>query len=141
MQRHGQAIHLEETNQKILAKEGKPKKYQDNFKQYKQNRTFQNGERKVYQLVGKECTRTNQQLDAKEAKHGNRKNITEKSNGYITWNKNYKVSKKTRRLKYTWNRLEKHWKNAELENAWLCHKGTRGKGDSQLIDQHTLKES
>ena len=32
---------MEEINQKILAKEGIVKKYQDRVKQYKQNKTFQ----------------------------------------------------------------------------------------------------
>ena len=36
---------LEETNQKILAKEGRLKRYQDKTKQYRQNRTFQNNEK------------------------------------------------------------------------------------------------
>ena len=34
----------------------------------KKNRTFQNDERKFYQQVSGECMRTNQKLDAKEAK-------------------------------------------------------------------------
>ena len=33
-------VQLEETYQKILAKEGKLKRYRDRTKQYRQNRTF-----------------------------------------------------------------------------------------------------
>ena len=42
-------IQLEEINQKVLAKEGRLKRYRQRVKQYKQNRTFQNNERKFYQ--------------------------------------------------------------------------------------------
>ena len=42
-------IQLEEINQKVLAKEGRLKRYQQRVKQYRQNRTFQNNERKFYQ--------------------------------------------------------------------------------------------
>ena len=59
---------LEEINQKILAKEKRLKRYQDNVKQYKQNRTIENKEKYFYCQVGGEYTRTAQQPDAKEAK-------------------------------------------------------------------------
>ena len=49
-------------------KEEKLKRYLANVKQYKQNRIFQNNVRKFYQQVDRECTRTNEQADAKEAK-------------------------------------------------------------------------
>ena len=42
-------IQLEKTNQKVLAKEGRLKKYQDRTEQYRLNSTFQNYERKFYQ--------------------------------------------------------------------------------------------
>ena len=42
-------IKLEESNQKILAKEGRLKRYWDGIKQYKQKRTFQNNEMIFYQ--------------------------------------------------------------------------------------------
>ena len=42
-------VQLEEINQKVLAKEGRLKRYQQRIKQYRQNRTFQNNERKFYQ--------------------------------------------------------------------------------------------
>ena len=61
-------IELEEINQMILVKEGRLKRYTDRFKQYKQNRTFQNNKIKSYQQVGEEHTRTKQQPDAKETK-------------------------------------------------------------------------
>ena len=34
------AIQLEEINQKVLAKEGRLKRYRQRLKQYRQNRTF-----------------------------------------------------------------------------------------------------
>ena len=42
-------IQLEEINQKVLAKEGRLKRYRQKVKQYRQRRTFQNNERKFYQ--------------------------------------------------------------------------------------------
>ena len=77
---------LEETNQKVLVKEGCLKRYQDGTKQYRQNRIFKNHERKFYQQVGGEWVMTYQQLDAKEAKnfgakYGNGKIITKYPNG------------------------------------------------------------
>ena len=42
-------IQLEEINQKVLAKEGRLKRYGDRTKQYRQNGTFQTNERKFYQ--------------------------------------------------------------------------------------------
>ena len=55
-----------EINQKILAKEGRLKRYRQRVKQYRQNRTFQNNERKFYQQLGGSDTKTYQQPDAKE---------------------------------------------------------------------------
>ena len=43
------SIKLEEINQKALAKEGRLKRYRQRVTQYRQNRTFQNDERKFYQ--------------------------------------------------------------------------------------------
>ena len=59
-------VQLEEINQKVLAKEGRLKRYRQRVKQYTQNRTFQNNERKFYQQMGGHGTKTCQQLDAKE---------------------------------------------------------------------------
>ena len=61
-------ILLEETNQKVLAKEGRLKRYRATINQCRQNRNFQINERKFYQQVGKEWAKTYQQLDAKKAK-------------------------------------------------------------------------
>ena len=44
-------IRLEEINQKVLAKEGRLKRYRQRVKQYRQNKTFQNNERKFYQQL------------------------------------------------------------------------------------------
>ena len=41
-------VQLEELNQKVLAKEGRLKRYRQRVKQYRQNRTFENNERKFY---------------------------------------------------------------------------------------------
>ena len=61
-------VQLEEINQKVMAKDGRLKRYRQRVKQYKQNRTFQNNERKFYQQLGGHDTKTYQQLDAKETK-------------------------------------------------------------------------
>ena len=57
---------LEEINQKVLAKEGRLKRYRQRIKQYRQNGTFQNNERKFYQQVGGDGTNSYQQPDARE---------------------------------------------------------------------------
>ena len=59
-------VQLEEINQKVLAKEGRLKRYRQRVKPYRQNRTFQNNERKFYQLLGGSDMKTYQQPDAKE---------------------------------------------------------------------------
>ena len=59
-------IQLEEINQKVLAKEGRLKRYRQRGKQYRQNRTFQNNERKFYQQLEGDYNKTYQQPDAKE---------------------------------------------------------------------------
>ena len=61
-------VQLEEINQKVLAKEGIVKRYRQRVKQYRQNRTFQNNERKFYQQLGGHDTKTCQQPDAREPK-------------------------------------------------------------------------
>ena len=53
-------IQLEEINQKVHAKEGRLKRYRQMIKQYRQNRTFQNNERKFYQQVGGDDVKTYQ---------------------------------------------------------------------------------
>ena len=59
-------MQLEEINQKVLAKEGRLKRYRQRVKQHRQNRTFQNNERKFYQQLGGSDTKTYQQSDVKE---------------------------------------------------------------------------
>ena len=51
-------IQLEEINQKVLAKERILKRYRERVKQYTQNRTFQNNERKFYQQLGGDYNKT-----------------------------------------------------------------------------------
>ena len=43
-----QSIQIEGKNYKVFAKEKRVKRYRERFKQYWQNRTFQNNERKFY---------------------------------------------------------------------------------------------
>ena len=43
-----QIIQPKEINQNVLAKEGRLKRYRDRVKQCRQNRAFQNNERKLY---------------------------------------------------------------------------------------------
>ena len=59
-------VQLEEIHKKVLAKEGRLKRYRQRVKQYRQNRTFQNNERKFYQQLGGGDTKTYQRPDAKE---------------------------------------------------------------------------
>ena len=59
-------VQLEEINQTILAKYGRLKRYRQRLKQYRQNRTFKNNERKFYRRLGGHVTKTYQQPDAKE---------------------------------------------------------------------------
>ena len=58
----------DKTNQKILAKEGRLKRYRDKTKQYRQNRMFQNNEKKFYRQFGGEWAKPYQQAVAREAK-------------------------------------------------------------------------
>ena len=59
-------MQLEEIKQNILAKEGRLKRYQQRVKQNRQNRKFQNNERKFYQQLGAHDTKAYQQPDAIE---------------------------------------------------------------------------
>ena len=59
-------VQVEEINQRVLAKERRLKKYRQKVKQYRQNRTFQNNERKFCIQLGGDDTKTYQQPDAKE---------------------------------------------------------------------------
>ena len=51
-----------------MDKEGRLNRYQQRVKQYRQNRTFQNNERKLYQQLGGSDMKTYQQPDIKETK-------------------------------------------------------------------------
>ena len=42
-----QTIQPKEINQKLQVKEGRPKRYRDRIKQYKQNKRFQNSNKKI----------------------------------------------------------------------------------------------
>ena len=55
-------VQLEEINHK----EGRLKRYRKRVKQYRQNRTFQNNERKFYQQLGGSDTKTYQQPDVRK---------------------------------------------------------------------------
>ena len=46
-------IQLEEVNEKVLAKEGRLKRYGQKVKQYRQNRTFHNHEKKILSTTGR----------------------------------------------------------------------------------------
>ena len=59
-------VQLEEINQKVLAKEGRLKRYRQRVKQYRQNRTFQNNERKFNPQRGGHDSKTYQQAGVKE---------------------------------------------------------------------------
>ena len=59
-------VQLEEIHQKVRAKEGRLKRYRQRVKQYRQNRTFQNNERKFYQQLGGDDNKTHQQPNPKE---------------------------------------------------------------------------
>ena len=59
-------VQPEEINKKALAKKGRLKRYRQRVKQYRQNRIFQNNERKFYQQLEGSDTKTYQQPDAKE---------------------------------------------------------------------------
>ena len=61
-------IRLEDINQKILAKEGKLKRYRNRVKQCNRNSFFQNNERKFYQQLEGEYTRWYQGPDVNETK-------------------------------------------------------------------------
>ena len=61
-------MQLKKINQKLLAKDGRLKRYHNRVNKYNQNREFQNYERKLKQQVGSECTKTYQQPVENEAK-------------------------------------------------------------------------
>ena len=44
-----QKVQVKEINQKVLVKKGRLKRHRDRIKQYRQNRIFQNNEKKILQ--------------------------------------------------------------------------------------------
>ena len=79
-------MQLEKINQKVLAKKGSLKRYQQRVKRFRRNKTLQNKERKFYQHVEEDDHKTYQQPDAKETQRfGTKiwqpKNITKRLNG------------------------------------------------------------
>ena len=76
-------VQLEEIQQKVLAKEGRLKRYRQRVKQYRQNRTFQNNERKFYQqLRGDDInSRMRKKPNGSGLKYGNQNNIMKRLNG------------------------------------------------------------
>ena len=79
-----QKIKLEETNQRILAKEGRLKRYRDRTKQYRQNRTLQNDEKILSTIAAgwrMDEARSTKRCETQEdfgEKYGNGKIITKK---------------------------------------------------------------
>ena len=94
IQRQQKTQH-EEINQKVLAKEGRLKRYCDWSKQYKQHRTFQNFERKYKQQIGGGSAKKIPQPNTREAKHN--------------WSKiwEWRDHKKRRTNKQYWKRVPK----------------------------------
>ena len=93
-----------------MAKEGRLKRYRKRVKQYKQNRIFQNNERKFDQQDAGECRGTNQQLDAREAKQFWSKIWEQKEHNIkaALINNMEKDSKIDLRWTHIWNRSEQH---------------------------------
>ena len=82
------AVQLEEINQKVLAKEGRLKRYRQRLKQYRQNRTFQKKKKKgnsIHNWEGVTRKHTNNRMQKKPSdfglKYGNQRNITKMLNG------------------------------------------------------------
>ena len=77
-------VQLEEIHQKVLAKEGRLKRYRRRVKQYRQNRTFQNYERKFYQqftTIKHINSRMRKKPNGCGLKYGNQNNIMKRLNG------------------------------------------------------------
>ena len=79
-------VQFVEISQKVLAKEGRLKRYRQMLKHYRQVRTFQNNEKKFYQhLGGNDTKHTNNRMQKKPSdfglKYGNPRNITKTLNG------------------------------------------------------------
>ena len=59
-------VQLEEINQKVLANEERLKRYRQRIMHYRQNRSFQNNERKFNQQLGRDDKKTYQNRMPKE---------------------------------------------------------------------------
>ena len=66
--RKKKTLQLEEINQKVLAKEGRLKRHQLRIKQWRQNWTFQNNEKKFYHKIWGDEPKTYPQPETNEAK-------------------------------------------------------------------------
>ena len=123
-------IQLEEINEKVVAKEGRLKRYQERLQQYRQNRTFQNNERKFNLLVGGDGTKTHQQADARKrnnfvVKYGNQENIAKKLNRKAAWVKGYRFRRRTKSEnthRFTQNNTKKisNWKTSSHDGIHGC---------------------
>ena len=115
-------IQLEEINQKVLAKGGRLKRYRQSVKQYRQNKTFQNYERKfINNWEGVTRKHTNNRMQKKPndfgLKYGNQK----------TWRKGWMDKQYYTRTRRIWRRPQSGnthrftqndaKKNIKLENA------------------------
>ena len=113
-------IQLKKINRKVLAKEGRLKRYRQRVKQYRQNRTFQKQRKKILSTTGR--TKTFQQPDAKETERFGTKIWQPKNNEEAEWKNNM-----TRELEgfeegpkaeIHIDFLKTTLKNIKLENAW-----------------------
>ena len=111
-------IELEEINQKVLAKEGKSKRYWQRVKQYRQNRTFHNKEHSINNWEEMTQKHTNNRMQKKPnnlgLKYGNQRK---------SW-RDKQYDKKTRTTRRRPESGKTHWltqnntkKNIKLENA------------------------
>ena len=80
-------VQLEEIHQKVLAKEGRLKRYRQRVKQYRQNRTFHKNEKKFFinNWEGMTIKHINSRMRKKPngsgQKYGNQNNIMKRLNG------------------------------------------------------------
>ena len=111
-------IKLEEINQKVLAKEGRLKRHRQRVKQYRQNRTFQNNERKSYQQV-EDDRKTSQQPDAGETDQlpPPKKKHNEKAEWINNKTKVLEGLEEMPKAETHINLLKKTLKNIKLENT------------------------
>ena len=127
-------IQFEEINQKVLAKEGRLKRYRQRVKQFRQNRTFQINERKFYQQLGGDDIKTYQQPNAKETERNWTKIWQPKKHDErAEWGKQYyKITRRTWRRPRSGNThrftQQDTKKNTKLEKA-------RSRWNTWFLDQ------